>query len=468
MVAAELNPLAKVGGLADVVGALPKALIKIKSLKVSVCLPLYEQLTNFKKPTNFVGEFKLDNFGYIKIYKTFLPGTRVNLYLFYHPSLSRGPIYLHGHGHSSDTNQGRFALFNLAVKEFIKKYQPTTAVLHCHDWHAGLLPLLIKKDPALSHIKTLFTIHNIANQGVWRKSSAQKIGLPIEKINSQHINFMKLAVIYSDHVNTVSETYAKEILTKKFGYNLASLLQIERQKISGILNGIDTDEFNPATDKLIKKNYTIKSINNKNVNKSALQKELGFTTNQDKMLVGVVSRLFEQKGLDWLISVIPKLAKHQIQVVVLGTGDKNIENKLISQAKKYPATLKSIIDFDPALAQKIYAGSDVFLVPSRFEPCGLTQLIAMRYGAIPIVRSTGGLKDTVDQYKKLKNKIYGTGFMFKQENSLALYKTIVKALKVYNNKNDWRELQINCLQKDFSWKQSARKYALLYEQLIKK
>lgn len=468
MVASELNPLAKVGGLADVIGALPKELNKIKNLTIDLCLPLYERLNYLKTSDNFIGKLILPNKEKVDIYQTFLPKTKIKVYLFYNKKqLSSGPIYLHPHQHSSGANQVRFAFFNLAIIEFIKKIKPQTNILHCHDWHTGLLPYLIKTDTTLTKIKVLFTIHNIANQGIWNKSAANRLKVPIEKIESEQINFMKMAIIYADHINTVSASYAQEIMTKKYGYNLSPLLNQVKQKISGILNGIDIEEFNPATDKKIFKNYDLKTINNKVINKIKLQKELGLEINSELPLFGVVSRLYEQKGLDWLAKIVPRLKKQKLQMVILGTGDKKLEKIFRSYNKKFSKFFKAIIGFDLTLAQKIYAACDIFLVPSRFEPCGLTQLIAMRYGAIPIVRATGGLKDTVMRYKKIKNHILGTGFLFTKESSQALYQTILKSLDIYQNQNIWKKLQKNCLQQNFSWEKSALSYANLYKRLLK-
>ncbi len=469
MVAAELNPLAKVGGLADVIGALPKELNKIKSLSVSLCLPMYEHLTYLKKTSNFVSDLSLPNREKIQIYQTYLPKSKIRLYLFYNQKhLSRGSIYLHPHKHSSDINQVRFAFFNLAVIEFIKKIKPATDLLHCHDWHTGLLPYLVKTDEALAKIKTLYTIHNIANQGIWSTKQAKNNGIFIKNNKNKILNFMETAIIYADHVNTVSASYAKEIMTKKYGYNLSPLLGRVKHKVSGILNGIDTIEFNPATDQKIAKKFNLQTINNKVYNKLKLQKELQLEINPNIPLLGVVSRLYKQKGLDWLAEIIPQLKKHKVQIVVLGTGDKQLEKLFNNYNKKYADFFRAVLNFDIVLAQKIYASSDIFLVPSRFEPCGLTQLIAMRYGAVPVVRATGGLKDTVIQFKKTKNRVLGTGFLFTKESSQAFYQTILKALNFYQDQPTWKQLQKNCLQQNFSWQKSALKYAKLYKKLVKK
>lgn len=460
MVASECAPLAKVGGLADVVGSLPKAM---HNTNVSICLPMYEHLQSMK--TKLIGELSItDSQEVVKIYKTILPKSKVEIFLLYNKNyLSRGPIYLNPNKHSSDTNQGRYGFFCVATLEFIHKYKPQTQVIHCHDWHAGLIPLLIKSNKSLNHLHTVFTIHNIANQGIWPIKEAKKISKQLAISKIKEINFMETGIRYADQVTTVSPTYAKEILTKKYGYNLAPLLRKRSKNLSGILNGIDTDYFNPKTDNIIYKKFSIKKLISKTANKLRLQKELSLPINKNILLLGVISRLYEQKGLDWLVDIIPQLIKFDIQMVVLGTGDKILENQLKTLEKKFPKNIKALIKFDITWAQKIYASSDIFLIPSRFEPCGLTQMIAMRYGTVPIVRETGGLKDTVPIYKKIKGKINGVGFVFKQENSQALYKTIIKALKVYDNKKDWEILQKNCMRQDFSWRQSAQEYVKLYK-----
>ena len=464
-ISAECFPLAKVGGLADVIGSLPKSLQKNKNININICLPLYQQLLNLRKKETIISSLNIYN-QKIDIYKTKLPLSNVNIFLFYNKKwLSQGPIYLKPHTHSSDSNQERFAFFNLAVIEFLKKIKSAPNIVHCHDWHTGLIPYLIKKEPKLIKIKTVFTIHNIANQGIWEVAKAKKMNISIPKTNGNFINFIETGIRYTDFITTVSPTYAKEILTKKYGYNLTPLLNKRKNKLVGILNGIDNDEFNPVTDKKIFYNYNIKKISVKKLNKTKLQKLSGLPIEPKNLLLGVVTRLYEQKGMDWLAEIIPHLQNLKIQIILLGTGDKLLEKKFKLLEKKYPKTLHAQIDFNIKLAQQIYAGSDAFLVPSRFEPCGLTQMIAMRYGAIPIVRATGGLKDSVKPYKKYKKAIRGNGFVFTDENSTALLRGIENAIKIYHNKNIWKQLQENCMQQNFSWETSAKKYISLYKKL---
>jgi starch synthase len=466
-ISAECAPLAKIGGLADVVGALPKALVKHQNTSLDICLPLYKHLTHLKNKKNFVGLLRMGRNQNVKIYKTLLPSSDITVYLFFNKKyLSDKNIYLNPHTHSSDSNQERFGFFNLAFIEFLKKIKPNTNIIHCHDWHAGLIPYLIKKETKLAHIKTVFTIHNINNQGIWLKTQAQKLNINFPKVKNKYINFIETGIRYANYVTTVSPSYAKEILIKKYGYNLVPLLKQKKSRLVGILNGIDVEEFNPATDKKIDYNYNIKTLSIKNKNKTKLQIIAGLPIKPKKLLLGAVTRLYEQKGLDWLVEIIPLLAKIKIQVVLLGTGDKMLEKKFKFLQNKYPDYLRVFIGFDIKLAQKIYAGSDAFLVPSRFEPCGLTQMIAMRYGTVPIIRATGGLKDSVVPFKKIKDKIIGNGFTFTQENSQTLFKTIAKAMKVYNNYDNWFNLQKNCMNEDFSWETSAKKYIALYKKLI--
>jgi len=447
MATAECAPLAKVGGLADVVGSLPKAM---PNTNVSICLPRYEHLQSIK--AKLIGKISITkNKETVEIYETNLPKSKVKIFLFDNKNyLSRGPIYLKANKRSVNTNQNRFAFFCLATLEFIRQYKPLTQIIHCHDWHAGLIPYLTQSNKSFNHLRTVFTIHNIANQGVWPIAKAEKISKQLLIPKVKEINFMETGIKYADQITTVSPTYAKEILTNKYGYNLAPLLRKRRRQLSGVLNGIDIDHFNPQTDNTIYKKFSIKNLTAKTTNKLKLQKELKLPIAENIPLLGAISRLYEQKGLDWLADIIPQLVKLNAQLVVLGTGDKTLENQFKALAKKYPNHVKALLKFDIALAQKIYAAADIFLIPSRFEPCGLTQMIAMRYGTVPIVRRTGGLKDTVPAYKKVKGKINGVGFVFKQETATALYKTIVKALKVYNNKRDWKILQKNCMRKDFS------------------
>jgi len=458
MAAAEIAPLAKVGGLADVVGSLPPALAKL-GVDVRLIMPLYGSIDKKKfKIKKIFSDIRILSAGQnikINIHQTSLQGIKIyfidNKKYFSHPEVYFG------------NNSERFLFFSLAALTSLPiiKFKPD--VIHCHDFHTALIPTLLKTAdfPYFNNIKTLYTIHNLNHQG---KSEIKVLSTANLSTNSLKplaidardgdINFMAQGILNADAVNTVSPTYTKEITTSIYGAGLEKVIKANSHKISGILNGIDIDFFNPATDKNIYKKYSIKNIEDKTVNKLKLQKELKLPQDKNIALIGLVSRLVWQKGLKLITD---DLAKLNCQFVFLGTGEKDSENQLKNLAKKYPKKMKAKIMFDIKLAQKIYAASDMFLMPSRFEPCGLGQMIAMRYGTLPLVRETGGLADTVN--KKL-------GFKFKEFEPVALEKTLEKALNVYYNKpKKWLKMQKNCMKQDFSWDKSAKEYLKLYKNL---
>ncbi len=472
MAAAECSPFAKVGGLADVVGSLPKAL-QNKGCVVKIIMPFYKTIDSKKYNTKLYKKYSIKFNGkneIIEIHKTFLPGSKVGVFLLKNNSyISNGNIYQKGF---NDLNQKRFSFFSLAISQVLPLLGFKADIFHLHDWHTGLLVKLLASNKEYQNQKIVYTIHNLSVQGRWDIKRAKKIFRDYfdiftkQDLKNSTLNFMRLGIIYSDIINTVSPTYAKEILTNKYSEGLKTELTKRKKDLFGILNGLDYSFFNPNTDKLIYKNFNIKNISGKAINKQKLLRLLKLATSKDKPLIGVISRIYDQKGLDWVASIIPKLVKKNAQIVILGTGDKNLEKKFINYAKQYPNNVSALIKFDIESAQKIYAASDIFLIPSRFEPCGLTQMMSMCYGSVPIVRATGGLKDTVIPYKKTNHKITGNGFVFTKENSQALFITIVKALKVYDNKNDWKKLRYNCFKQDFSWNQSAKEYIKLYKKIL--
>lgn len=472
---AEVAPLAKVGGLGDVAGALPKALAAL-GVDIRLCLPLYGFIdkriyqikkikTNIEIPFNN-GQQKLN------LWQTFLPNTKIPVYLIEHSYFVSKKIYqtkrlINKNKYSrGQTDINRFSFFTRASLEAAKiiNFQPD--VVHANDWHAGLVAdfvaTLKETDNFFKKSKTLFTIHNLANQGLASPEIVNVSGIDPDIITikddlkNHDLVMMVQGILASDLINTVSPTYAKEILTKEYGAGLEKVLALRKKHLSGILNGIDIDFFNPETDKLIAKNYSIKNLKGKLKNKLALQKKLGLPENEKTALIGIVTRFVKQKGIELIIENFSKL---NCQFVFLGTGEKRYEDALIHLTNKYPKKFSVQIKFDEKLAHEIYAGSDIFLVPSRFEPCGLTQMIAMRYGSVPIVRATGGLKDTV------KTQV---GFTFKKFNSGTLYKMINKSLKIYYKKpSAWRRLQINGMKQNFSWEKSAKEYLKLYRELLK-
>jgi len=456
MASAEVAPFAKVGGLADVVGSLPAALKKL-GCDIRVIMPLYGLIDRKKyKLKKIFSNIEISTGN--EIIKINLWQTKYNNVKFYFIEeknyFGKKAVYF-------GNNSERFLFFSSACLEIllIIKFKPD--IIHCHDFHTAMITDLVKVR-SLGY-KTLYTIHNLNYQGKSEievlstgNLTADSLKSLTEDARDNDINFMVQGIINAGLVNTVSPTYAKEIAISVYGAGLEKIIRQNKNKIFGILNGIDVDFFNPAVDKNIKYKYSIKTIKNKTKNKLYLQKLLGLPVDKNIAVVGFVSRLAWQKGIELITEDIIK--DSNCQFVFLGTGQPEYEKQLKKIAKKYPKKVSARIEFDIKLAQMIYAGSDIFLMPSRFEPCGLGQMIAMRYGSVPIVRTTGGLKDTVD--KKV-------GFSFKEFSSLALKKEFTKALKIYYDKpRKWLSLQKNCLKKDFSWNRSAREYLQLYKKLV--
>jgi starch synthase len=444
--AAECAPFAKVGGLADVVGSLPKALKEIGA-DVSVVLPFYDSIESIKtkvikKNVEIFFNQKKETFD---LHQTFLPESDVPLLLVKKNKFFKGGIYS-DQGKSAqekDFEATRFFFFMQAVIEVAHLIQAKT--IHCHDWQTSLIPLLVKQK-----IKTILTIHNIAHQGAFESFLInQKLGTKLEG----KINCLRNGINNADFVTTVSPGYAKEILTPEFGFGLEKDLKRRRKDLYGIINGIDDDYFNPETDPFITQKYSLGSLVDKKKNKEYLQKKFFKKTNSQTVVIGMVSRIAEQKGFDLIEKIFPDLIKKNIQLIVLGKGLDRYEKFLIDQQKKSPEKVYAKIDFDEKLAHQIYAGSDIFLMPSFFEPCGLGQMIALKYGTVPIVREIGGLKDTVQTT---------TGFLFKEYDAKKLLREIEKALLVFKNQEKWQKIQKKGMSQDFSWKNSAKEYLKIY------
>lgn len=469
MLAAEITPLAKVGGLGDVIGALPKAL-KTLDADIRLCLPFYGSIDAKKYKTKKIIDFEVTLNGQTEtagLWQTFLPDTKIPVYLIKNKYFDGSEIYLdlgamkNGLYLNVVGDLERFAFFSCAVLEAVKKIKFSPDIIHANDWHTGIVPHLLKM-PAnkkfFKNTKTVYTIHNLANQGITHKKNLKYLdwGAPTVKADfkNKDINLMVQGILGADIVTTVSQTYAQEILTPKFGAGLQRILKTKEKKLFGVLNGIDTNFFNPETDEYLTQKYSWKNLDKKIINKLSLQKKLGLPQNENIPVIGFVSRFVWQKGVDLIID---KYSKLNCQFVFLGTGEKKYEDQLKNLAKKFPRQFSVQIKFDEDLAHDIYAGSDMFLVPSRFEPCGLTQMIAMRYGAVPLVRKTGGLADTVNS---------NVGFTFKTFNVSSLYKTVKKAIEVYQNKPQFKQLQINGMRSDFSWNKSAKEYLSLYKKLL--
>ena len=468
-VAAEGVPFSKTGGLADVIGALPKAL-KQEGVDVRVVLPRYGDT-----PEQFVKEMELVHrcsvhVGWRNQYCGILR-LEYNGVIFYfidnEAHFKRPGTY----GFFDDGE--RFAFFNRAVLDALPALHFQPDVIHCHDWHSGMIPVMLTQygnQAFYAKIKTVFTIHNLQYQGVFPKSVlGDLLGLGWEHFNvngiefHDQVSFMKGGLNYSNAITTVSPTYAQEIQTAYYGADLEGVLARRQSFLTGIINGIDLDEWDPKTDPYLVKNYTWRSPKRKQENKVALQGELGLAQDSNIPMVGMVTRLARQKGLDLVAHVLEEILKLNLQLVVLGTGEPEYEQMFKHFAGKYPDKVSATISFKNDLAHKIYAASDLFLMPSLFEPCGLGQLIAMRYGSLPVVRETGGLKDTVHSYNLETGE--GNGFSFTNYNAHDLLYTMQKAVGLYELGEDgpWMSIVSNAMRSDFSWQQSAKKYKELYE-----
>ncbi|MGH4123059.1 MAG: glycogen synthase GlgA [Clostridium sp.] len=471
-VAAEAYPFIKTGGLGDVAYALPKALRNM-GIDVRVIMPKYsgiplsfknciENVASFTVPVGWRNQYcGLQYLAYEGIPYYFVD----NEYYFDRPEI---------YGCYDDGE--RYSFFSKAVLESIKHMGDFVPdIIHCNDWHSGILPALLKdsysEEEMYSKIKSVFTIHNLKYQGVFPKEILGELLNLDEGYFSDDalkfydaISFMKGGIVFADAVTTVSKTYAKEIETPFYGEGLDGLLCSKSEKLYGIVNGIDYDLYDPKVDKKIFYNFDANSLKQKVKNKLKLQYELCFTVNENIPMIGIVTRLVKQKGLDLIVEKLQELLSLPIQIVLLGNGDGYYEDIFQYYASIYPSRISTNIVFDAGLAQKIYAASDIFLMPSLFEPCGIGQLIALKYGSIPIVRETGGLKDTITPYNKYTGN--GNGFSFENYSSDELMDAITRALDLYKDKDSWNKLVNNAMNSNNSWENSAKNYIDLYSDLL--
>ena len=371
----------------------------------------------------------------------------------------------------------KFAFFSKAALSILPVIDFKPDIIHCHDWQTGLIPVYLKDQFQLGdfyrEIKSVITIHNLRFQGTWDVKTVREItGLPDyfftpDKLEAyKDANYLKGGIVFADAITTVSNTYAEEIKTEFYGEKLDGLLRARANSLRGIVNGIDYDEYNPATDPYITKTYDAKTFRKEKIkNKTALQRDLGLETDPKKMMIGVVSRLTDQKGFDLVSYIMDELCQDQVQIVILGTGEEHYENMFRHFAWKYNGKVSANIYYDEAMSHRIYASADAFLMPSLFEPCGLSQLMSLRYGTLPIVRETGGLKDTVEPYNEFENS--GTGFSFKNFNAHEMLATIRYAEKVYyDKKREWNKMVDRAMARDYSWNSSAKQYEEMYNWLI--
>ncbi|RNC70657.1 MAG: glycogen synthase GlgA [Desulfuromonadales bacterium] len=471
LVASEVTPFAKTGGLADVAASLPKALRRMGH-DARIIMPFYKGTAEGGFPVRKARKSVEVPLGGV-VHKGFLRQTSlgdVPVYLMENRELF-GRDYPYGppEGDYPD-NARRFAFFCRGVLQFLKRLDFRPDVIHCHDWQAALIPTILgaelRDDPFFARTTVVFTIHNLSHQGIFPPSSLEEMGLdgsPPALVNldfSGQINLMKGAILTADVITTVSETYRREILTPGQGNGLEDALERRRDDLFGIMNGLDTDEWNPAADRQIHRNYSPKTLAGKGADKRELQRELGLKVSATVPLIGMVRRIVEQKGIDLVVELLPRLAEENLQLAILGTGDIRLMTLLHEFRLKGVPNVSITLGFREPLAAKIYAGSDMFLMPSRYEPCGLSQLIALRYGAVPIVRRTGGLADTIIDVSR--NPREGNGFSFDDFTPEACQEAIGRALAAYGDREGWRRIMRRGMLSDVSWHHAAGKYEELY------
>jgi len=476
-VAAEAVPYAKTGGLADVAGSLPKELEKL-GCEIKLFLPKYFLIDELEHDLHHnwdIGEIPIRINGIIRpahLHQSILPGSNVEV------NFIDCPHYFHRRRiYTNDWDEEeRFILFSKGVIETLQRLKWVPDVIHCNDWQTGLIPLFVKDnyswDKFFDHISTLFTIHNIGYQGQFTKSALFSAeirgdlfypGGPVE--HNDTVSFMKTGIYYSDLLNTVSNKYSHEILKPDHGAGMDGILNERKKDLYGILNGVDYDVWNPETDKYIPHNYSPKDLSGKIKNKAVLLEHFNMPFKKNIPLIGIVSRMVEQKGFDIFADAINELMDLDAQWLILGSGEEKYEELFRQLTYKMPEKVGAYIGYNNELSHLIEAGADMFLMPSRYEPCGLNQIYSLKYGTVPIVKKTGGLADTVHDWDELNyfGLDSGTGFTFNDHSGIALYKSVLRAVENFKKKKSWKKIQQNAMSKDYSWKHSAEQYLELYE-----
>lgn len=469
-VASEAVPFAKTGGLADVVGALPKYVRQLGH-EAAVVLPKYRGVKALKVllpslTVSLGGELK-----FCAVHESESIGG-VRFFLVDYPAYyDREELYRHN-GKDYEDNAERFALLSLAALEFAKRAPLPPDVVHCNDWQTAPVPVYLKtlyrNDPFFEKTKTLLTIHNLAYQGVFHRTVLSRIGMLQNLFNTEqlefygNVNLLKGGITFADKLSTVSEKYSQEIQTQEFGCGLEGVLQKRAADLTGILNGADYTEWNPESDPWLVSNYSSSELEGKRECKADLLNQFGISDSGDRPLIGIISRMADQKGFDLLSAVADTMVQEGFSMVVLGTGEERYTRFFLALQEKYPAFVGARIMYDEWLAHKIEGGADLFLMPSRFEPCGLNQIYSLKYGTVPLVRATGGLDDTIQDFWQSPD---GTGFKFERYLPEELLAAARRALEVYLTPARWRKLMQNGMKRDFSWHRSAQRYAELYRSL---
>lgn len=484
-VSSEVFPFVKTGGLADVSAALPQMLSEMGH-EVRIVVPKYGAVDDRKFKIHEVVRLKdiPINIGeknvLFSIKSCFLTGqkTKVQIYFLDSPDYfgSRNSIYddpLSGEPYPD--NDERFILLSRSVFELINKLGWVPDIIHSNDWQCGLVPVYLKTiyngEPNFDNIKSLYTIHNMSYQGEFPASSFSKTGLPENLKNEKGVlqngklNFMKAGLIYSDALNTVSERYAAEVCKDdEIGAGLKNVLAKRKSDLFGIINGIDVNAWNPEKDKSIHKKYSIKTLEKRPENKEFLTQKFGFKYDENIAVIGLITRLLDNKGIDILKEAFPTLMKMNVQIILLGTGDRKYHKFFDQMSKKHSDKFACYLGFNNELAHLIEAGADMYLMPSKIEPCGLNQMYSLVYGSVPLVRETGGLADTVSRFNEKTGE--GNGFSFKEYSADAMLKEIKRALKIFEDKKTWQKIMKNGMKSDFSWQASAKKYVDLYKTIL--